>query len=283
MALQNAQSSQSVIDGKEFFRIKQELQSSGDIFELDTSSNAIYVGPDSDIAEMCVTYFDKRQPTGLATARISPGAPLVFRVDASNAQTVPSTGQKARILISPADLIDNEYTTPAIVQPEEYIRIKPKIDVVSALVREATLPSERSDTTFRTSSIKIGPGTSGADAKVIVFPAYSRRQITCTVSSPSIGATFHAVFEAVTLSTTPTAQVVKPISILDFPGTSILESQTFVINSSLANTTNTVLPAGVALSEYGQFDLLLITLQKLGGPFPEPVIALTIRATDKRG
>lgn len=281
MPLQTSQSSNAVIDGKEFFRIHQELQSSGDVFELDASANAIYVGPNSDIAEMLVTYFDKRQPTGLAQARIAPGSPLVFRVDASNVETVPSTGQKARILISPVDLIDNNYTVSG-VQPAAYIRIKPKIDVIQSLTPEASLPSERSDFTFRSSAITFGPGTASVDRVILVFPVYSRRLITATVSVPLNASAPRFDFTAVTLSTTSVAQVLKPLRRLSFIAAGVLQSQTAVIDAARVNTIDGGAVPPDMDSEYGQFDLLLIEMVETIASAVGTTAAITIRATDRK-
>jgi hypothetical protein len=98
---------QAVLRSQEFFRLKQTLVSQGDIFELAEGTKAIYIGPDSDVAEVQITYYNPDAPLGLETAIVAVNGPLVGRIDALNATPVPSTGQPARILANANDIVNN--------------------------------------------------------------------------------------------------------------------------------------------------------------------------------
>src|SRR5271154_733772 len=91
----------AVIRSQQFYRLKEAVESPGSIYEIDESALAIYIGPDSDISEVQVTYFNPDEPLGLETATVSVNGPFVGRLDALLKTTIPSTGQPARILLSP--------------------------------------------------------------------------------------------------------------------------------------------------------------------------------------
>jgi len=178
MALQNVQSGGEVIRSQNFFRLKQELQSSGDIFEIDTGTRAIYMGPDSDISEAQITYYSPLEPGSLQTANISPGAPFIGRLDSFNTTVVPSTGLPARVLVSPRDLINN---TPFAAAGVTQFVVKPRIDIISSLTEQPNVPILRSDLTARFGAVSY---SAAANAE-ITFPVYNRRLVSVVVRIPA--------------------------------------------------------------------------------------------------
>jgi hypothetical protein len=171
---------QAVLRSQEYYRLKQAVQSPGDIYELNESAKAIYIGPDSDISEVQVTYFNPDEPLALETATIAVNGPFVGRVDSLPQTTVPSTGQPARILVSPVDIVDNAYASPTSIAFRRF-NIPTVIDLIVALKNLPDIPSVRADRTFRFASVPYqdGPVTiddnGGTD---LLIPIYGRRMVT---------------------------------------------------------------------------------------------------------
>ena len=106
-------SSASVQNSQELFRIYQPIESPGDIFEVDSSCKAVFIGQNSDVAEVRLQYFDEQEgPDLMNTVDVSVNGPFVGRMDALLDTTYASLGQKARVLAFPVDLVDNAYVRP---------------------------------------------------------------------------------------------------------------------------------------------------------------------------
>jgi hypothetical protein len=186
---------------QEFFRLKQIVQSPGDIYEIDESAKAIYIGPDSDIGEVQVTYFNPDEPLALETAVVAVNGPLVGRVDSLPKTIVPSTGQPARILISPVDIVDNNYDRSSTVvfdKPSRRFNIPAKIDLIIALKALPAIPEVRADRTLRLSQIpfirrpSVGPPAENGSTDIVI-PIYGRRMITVQVIGRGIDASLFLV------------------------------------------------------------------------------------------
>jgi len=201
----NQNSAQAVLDGANAFRLKQEVGSSGDIWEIDSSAAAIYVGPDSDLTEYRVTYYDPTAPNQLRTADFSVGGPLATDTRALLSQRVQSTGEPARILVNPVDLFEPDYVRPingVPSAPSRTIIIPPVADVMFAFTpRLPGLPAVRSDRTVRLVEIPFEDDGVGTD---VLIPAYGRRMITVqALSLDAVTLSFYKlVFE---LGNLPTA------------------------------------------------------------------------------
>jgi hypothetical protein len=141
-ALQTRQSDQATLNGQEFFRLFQALESGGDIYEINTSTKALCVGPQSDLANFNVNFFDKQAPDNIDEVNLAVGNPVIGRVDALLATEYPTaSGLPALILITARDLVDNTFfpsTFRPFVNPQDpadfvAARPKPRIDVFSYL------------------------------------------------------------------------------------------------------------------------------------------------------
>jgi hypothetical protein len=169
----------SVLRSQEFYRLKTEVTSSGDIFEVDVSSKAMFIGPDSDIAEVRVQYADQDAPLGVQTADVSVNGPFVGGMTVDMTATIPSTGQPSRILVTPVDLIDATYerfTSPAFA-PLRRFNMPVVLDLMVALQDLQAIPAVRADRTYRFPQTPYEPGNLGSTD--IVIPIYGRRMITC--------------------------------------------------------------------------------------------------------
>jgi hypothetical protein len=177
---------QAVLRSQEFFRLKRVIQSPGDIFELNASTKAIYIGPDSDIGEIEVTYFNPDEPLGLETAKVSVNGPFVGRLDSSVVTQVSSTHQPARILVTPVDIVDNNYADPSSFALRRF-NIPAVLDVMFSLKPLPDIPSVRADRTLRFPRVPFNetatdPMTDDGSTDLII-PIYGRRMVTVTVIS----------------------------------------------------------------------------------------------------
>ena len=179
------QDNQAVLRSQEYFRLKQVVQSPGDVYELDQSLRALYIGPDSDVAEVQMTYFNPDEPLALETAVVSINGPFVGRVDTLLKTKVPSTGQPARILLSPVDIVDNAYVPPNSIAQRRF-NVPAVIDVIAALKTLPDIPSVRADRTYRfpgvpfTTFRTFPPDDGSTD---LILPIYGRRMVTVNVVS----------------------------------------------------------------------------------------------------
>ena len=276
---------QAVLRGQEYFRIKQAIQSPGDIFEIDQSTKAIYIGPDSDIAEARITYYDPDVPGGLATADVSVNGPFVGRIDSLLATKVPGTNQTARILAAPVDLVDNAYRRPLtgpFANFREY-NVPAQLDLMCALNTLPDIPSVRADRTLRFPNtpyeISAPSGSGGTD---LIIPIYGRRMISVqVVSAAFVG--YAMEFYLVALQPGATTEP-KYLGALDpVLSASVGLTQTAVIRAS-SEYLNKVTTGGeptmpwtqnftptIAQGPKGLGDLLVINIQEnfTGGPPPQ--------------
>lgn len=176
------QAVQAVLRSQEYWRLKQIVKSPGDIYEVDESALAIYIGPDSDIAEARIIYFNPDEPTGMESAVVSVNGPFVGRIDSLPITKVPSTGQPARILVSPVDIVDNNYSPPSLAQRK--FNIPALIDLVVAVKRLPDIPSVRADRTLRFPGVPyntLGSPPSNDGSTDLIVPIYGRRMVTVSV------------------------------------------------------------------------------------------------------
>jgi hypothetical protein len=180
-ALQQRQSSQAVLNGQDFFRLFQELESGGDIFEIDTGTKAMVVGPQSDLANYNVNFFDFQAPDNIDEVSLSIDNPVVGRLDALLASRYPTaSGLPARILVTARDLVDNNwvpstFTTrvfPPLFSDFVAARPLPKIDLFSYLRDPPALAPLRDDRLhqFPFTTALLSPVTA-----FYILPYYGRR------------------------------------------------------------------------------------------------------------
>jgi hypothetical protein len=156
-ALQLRQASQAVLNGQEFFRLFQDLESGGDIYEIDTGTKALCVGPQSDLANYTVNFFDFQAPDNIDEVNLSLGNPVIGRLDALLATKYPTaSGLPARILVSPRDIVDNTWLPTGFVPPAFPIagdfvaaRPRPRIDLFSYLSNPTALAPLRDDRLYQ--------------------------------------------------------------------------------------------------------------------------------------
>lgn len=205
----------AVLRSQEFYRLKEAVTSPGSIYELDESARAIYIGPDSDIAEVQVIYYNPDAPLQLETATVSVNGPFIGRIDSLPKTPVSSTGQPARILVSPVDYVDNAYAPPGSLAHRRF-NIPAIIDVIFALRAPAEVPAVRADRTIRLPAVPYNIGNSGGGGNNgstdILVPLYGRRLATVEF----LGSAIDMTMSLVTLqpgALTPIPRILGAISI----------------------------------------------------------------------
>ena len=182
-----------VLGNQEFFRILQDIESAGSIFEIDVPTSAIYIGPNSDISEVRLTYYDKQTRGAGATnlqqvADISVNGPFIGRLNALMATQYPGTGQLARILAYPVDIVDPAYVRPtgAGAAPARRANVPPKIDLICSTAPLPETPNVRADRTYRFPRVPFNNDAGGADdgSTDLVIPIYGRRMVTIQIVCP---------------------------------------------------------------------------------------------------
>ncbi len=198
----------SVQRSQEFYRLKEEILSQGAIFELNESAKAMYIGPDSDIGEVQVTYYNPDEPDQLETAVVSVNGPLVGRVDSLPISKVGSTGQPARILISPVDIVKPDYDPSGgfslDAAPQRTFRTPVLIDFMVALKGLPSIPEVRADRTIRLPQVpfQISTTTDDSDGSTnLLIPIYGRRLVTITAVLHTVTTQARGVNLAVALVT----------------------------------------------------------------------------------
>jgi hypothetical protein len=168
------QASQEVIEGQEIFRLKTPLVSSGDIYEVDTSATAFAIGPESDIQNARITYYDPTKPGRSESFVISAGSPFAARIDSFASSKFPTSNTQARILISPEDIINNQWTTQLTSVGWSSI-VPPTLDVIGYLGAPPRLTEMRPDRFY-----KGRLGFNGQDRSILAVPLYGRRYASVT-------------------------------------------------------------------------------------------------------
>src|SRR5690348_7452464 len=92
-------SDQSCLKGYDFFRLNTLLSCPGDIYESKQSGRAFMLGPESDIANVGVTYFDdQKTPTFVSQFVLTPQRPWSGRIDARNEVGYMPANRPGRLL-----------------------------------------------------------------------------------------------------------------------------------------------------------------------------------------
>jgi hypothetical protein len=139
----------------DFFRITTPLSSPGDIYESTMSSLAFGVGPESDIANVQLCYFDATKNTAanhtfMSFATVSPTRTFVGRLDANQSQNYTPADRKGRIFFWSDNIYDPNYRpsgfNPAINTIEF---VAPVLDVIQYFQPAQSLQSARLDKQFQ--------------------------------------------------------------------------------------------------------------------------------------
>jgi len=169
-------SNDPVRDGQTFFRLNTPLVSSGDIYESEPSAQAFAIGPESDLANVAIDYYDPaKPPTFVNSVKISSQRTMVGQIVASPAQTYQPSGVPGRILIRPTDLYNPALDLATILgfPIDDNYFVPPQLDIIQYFSQQPSLVPQRSDKTFQFQRIGDLAAT-----WAIVIPFYGRKRAT---------------------------------------------------------------------------------------------------------
>jgi hypothetical protein len=173
----------AVTGGQDYWRLFTNLLSPGDLYESNVSGNAFVLGPQSDVAQVLITYFASQQSNRVEQALLSPDKPLVGRVDATNeAEHYPTGDLPGRILISTADTFDPNMPLGLVMgdateyNPDDDLAIvnMPFIDLYQYFAPQGGPVPPRVDKTYYYQQYQDTPDA-GTGAYFICIPYFGRR------------------------------------------------------------------------------------------------------------
>jgi len=149
MAYPQPNPDQYVLDLYKFWNLTTPLSSPGDIYESTQGSLAFCVGPDSDIANVNIAYFDEQVPTKMHLTAISPARSLTGLIAARNDQTYDPPGRPGRILFWAGDVYDPNFRPPGFNPLRDGIDFVPPIlNVIQYFSSPPTLVPQRTDRNY---------------------------------------------------------------------------------------------------------------------------------------
>lgn len=239
------------IKGVQFFRLLTPLTSPGDIYESAQSGHAMALGPQSDVANAVVAYFDAQVQTFVNVTAIGPRRTFVGRIDARNDAKYAPSGRPGRILIFPADLFDPSFQPSGFVADSQTLTfVTPILDVIEYFSPQQSLGAYRDDKTYRFEGIP-NNGASGW----IIIPYWGRKSATIRFTN----------FTSDNLQTE-----IRGVNYFIQDGTNAVE-RTLLSSSPigsgaardivLTSNANTVPASPITIANVGAFDALAIFMQ----------------------
>jgi hypothetical protein len=133
MAYPQPSSNDAVLAGDKVFRLHTKLISAGDCYQSEQSGFAFAIGPDSDIANVNINYFDDTLDTRMNQITIGQDSPFVGLIDARNepGAVYQPQGVQGRIIFSVADIVPVLFEVVGFPEPpENQVRISPVLDII---------------------------------------------------------------------------------------------------------------------------------------------------------
>jgi hypothetical protein len=140
MSYPQPSSNAAVTGGQNIFRLQTSLVSPGDIYQSEQSAFAVAVGPNSDIANVLVNYYDETAPGFMNSLLVGSRTPFSGLVLAQNDKVYKPSGLPGRILFSVADFI------PQIPSAQADQIVPPVLDLIQYLSPPPVgIPTVRND------------------------------------------------------------------------------------------------------------------------------------------
>lgn len=163
------------VNGYQFFRLNTLLTSPGDIYQSLQSGLAFAIGPQSDVANVNMVYFDNQVPTFMQQTVISPQRSFVGRVDARNDERYSPAQRPAVILFWVDDIYDPNYRPIALPAPFNPVTdaiqfVAPRLDLIEYFKPQESLVPGRENKEFVFQNYPVTPGLF-----LLVVPYYGRK------------------------------------------------------------------------------------------------------------
>lgn len=156
-------------NGYDYFRLRTLLSSPGDIYESAVGGRALCIGPESDIANVNINYFDDQVSNYLQQTAVSPLRAFAGRIDAQNDRQYVPINRPGKILIWPADIYDPNFKPVAFVDGDIMDFQAPVLDVIQYFAAPPSLSTPRIDKSF------VFQNYNSLSTAWIVVPFYGRK------------------------------------------------------------------------------------------------------------
>jgi hypothetical protein len=172
MSFPQPQATPYAVNNYGFFRLNTPLSSPGDIYESDQSGHAFCVGPNSDIANVNMAYFDDQVPTFMQFMTISPTRSFAGLINARNEAQFSPAQRPGRILFWSDDIYDPNFRPRAFNATTDAIQfVPPLLDVIQYFTPLASVVPARINKEFVFQNYVVPSG----GTLYIVVPYYGRR------------------------------------------------------------------------------------------------------------
>lgn len=201
MAYPQPSSNAYAVKGYEYFRLNTLLASAGDIYESDQSGLGFAIGPDSDISNVSVNYFDDQVTNFINQIDVTGRRSFVGRVDSNPRSSYTPANRPARVLIAPNELwnplffpIVQGFTRATSTQILEI----PRLDVVQYFGQQPSgVVPQRNDKEWFYSLINT-PSVANGYA-LVTIPYYGRRYAKIMFMNPVLANAFDVLLYGVDL------------------------------------------------------------------------------------
>jgi hypothetical protein len=246
---------QYALQGYKFFRLNTLISSPGDIFESEQSGHAFAIGPDSDVANVAVAYFDQSASGFMSQTILTPQRSWVGRLDARNDATYAPAGRPGRLLFWLADTyLPNFFPFNYDQVNDSIIRVTPRLDVIEYFEPQSSLVPQRNDGLFQFQNLA---PLSVTGASWLTVPYWGRRYGSVTLGNAGTTDDYTYAIYGVNYSTNWSQQI--------YTGTVAADT-----------TVNKIIKATVD----GMFDALFIRLADAGGGIPPTAVPIIVRTSD---
>lgn len=230
--------------GLNFFRFTSELTSPGDMYESDQGGYAFAIGPDSDIANVAIAYFNDQEATRMSQVQIGPERALVGRVFARNDSDYLPANRPGKILFWSADqYVPNYQPVGFDIATDTLVVIPPVLDLIQYFTTQESLTPKRIDKTYTFQSFQQSIFPNGE--LYLCVPFYGRNFAYINFTNRN-GAAVDYTIRGVNFTTTPPAnQEMQETTILATAAIADNASSTVIVNASVT----------------GQFDYLVFVLE----------------------
>ncbi len=178
-------SNDAATGGQNVFRLSTQLVSPGDIYQSDQGGHAFAVGPDSDLANIGVVFYDPQSaPTFVDQIAISPSRAYIGLIPARGDVTYQPSKRKGRTLFYSLDLYDPAYRPPGFSAVQDFIQFHtPVMEVLQYFAPQASITPARNDKTFYFQDLPSIPGHSS----YVVLPYYGRKFLFMNYTNKTAG------------------------------------------------------------------------------------------------
>lgn len=236
-----------------FFPISTPLSSPGDIYESPQSGHAFAVGPNSDIANVRMAYFDDQAVPGfMQFVTLSPRRALVGAINARNESSFTPANRPGKVLFWADDIFDPNYRPTGFVTLTDTIQFSaPVLEVMEYFQTAPALGPARIDKEFVFQNYNFNAGTF-----YLVIPYYGRKY--CYINFTNRN------------QTTPNTMGIVGVNYaITQDGSSHPYHQETTLRAAAAVNSNIGVTQIIRASANGMFDALVFSLTNAG---PAPLV-----------